>query len=155
MHRPGRTFGIDTSIKFVDFGIRMLLPFDLSNKKRLVGPWIDHDMPATAKTTYTRYTLAAVHHLGQLVKLKRIERRISAAELAQRLGVARGTLQRLERGDTTIALGIAFEACSLLSIPLFEEDRSRLTARIEDIDKRLALLPKAARARAVKLDDDF
>ena len=112
-------------------------------------------MPATAKTTYTRYTLAAVYHLGQLVKLKRIERRISAAELAQRLGVARGTLQRLERGDTTIALGIAFEACSLLSIPLFEEDRSRLTARIEDINKRLALLPKAARARAVKLDDDF
>lgn len=112
-------------------------------------------MPATAKTSYSRYTLAAVHHLGQLVRLKRIERRISAQELSSRLGVARGTLQRLEHGDPTVALGIAFEACTLLSIPLFEEDRSRLTARVDEAGRRLALLPKAARARAVKLDDDF
>ena len=54
-----------------------------------------------------------------------------------------------------LALGIAFEACTLLSIPLFEEDRSRLTARGDEAGRRLALLPKAARARAVKLDDDF
>lgn len=112
-------------------------------------------MPATAKTSYSRYTLAAALHLGQLVKIRRIERRISAEELASRLGVARGTLQRLERGDPTVALGIAFEACTLLSIPLFEEDRSRLTARIDETSQRLALLPKAARARAVKIDDDF
>jgi transcriptional regulator with XRE-family HTH domain len=112
-------------------------------------------MPGTTKAAYTRYTLAAARHLGQLVRLKRVERRITSEEFADRLGVSRGTVQRLERGDPKVALGIAFEACALLGIPLFEEDRARLTARIENADQRLALLPKAARARAAVLDDDF
>jgi transcriptional regulator with XRE-family HTH domain len=105
-------------------------------------------MPGTNKSAYSRYALAAVQHLGQLVRLKRIERRITSEKFADRLGVARGTVQRLERGDPKVALGIAFEACALLGIPLFEEDRSRLTARVKDAAERLALLPKAARARS-------
>lgn len=111
-------------------------------------------MPGTTKAAYTRYALAAATHLGQLVRLKRIERRITSEEFAGRLGVSRGTVQRLERGDPKVALGIAFEACALLGIPLFEE-RARLAARIDDTNQRLALLPQAARARASKLDDDF
>jgi transcriptional regulator with XRE-family HTH domain len=112
-------------------------------------------MPGTTKASYSRYALAAARHLGQLVRLKRIERRITSEEFADRLGVSRGTVQRLERGDPKVALGIAFEACALLGIPLFEEEQARLTARIDDTGQRLALLPKAARARAAMLDDDF
>ena len=111
-------------------------------------------MPGTT-LSYSRYALAAIQHLGQLVRLKRIERRITGEEFADRLGVARGTVQRLERGDPKVALGIAFEACTLLGIPLFEQERGRLTGRISDTAERLALLPKAARARGAKIDDDF
>src|SRR5438309_127801 len=95
------------------------------------------NMPGTTKSAYSRYALAAIRHLGQLVRLKRIERRITGEEFADRLGVARGTVQRLERGDPKVALGIAFEACTLLGIPLFEEDRARLTARVSDTAERL------------------
>lgn len=150
-----------TPTRFLDYVSIMLLTYSTESlcerhrTRTALMPNGAINMPATAKTSYSRYTLAAVRHLGQLVKLKRIERRISAAEFASRIGVARGTLHRLERGDPTVALGIAFEACTFLSIPLFEEDRARLTARIHETDQRLALLPKAARARAVEVDDDF
>ena len=81
-------------------------------------------MPASKKRSYARYTIAAVQLLGALVEAERKARRITAKELADRLGVDRGTLQRLEGGDPKVEVGLAFEACALLNIPLFEEDAS-------------------------------
>lgn len=112
-------------------------------------------MPATKKRSYARYTIAAVGLLGNLVQLERKSRRMSAQNLADRLGVSRDTVNRLEKGDPKVELGVAFEACALLSIPLFEEDLDAISHRAGEATSRLALLPKRARTRRVKVDNDF
>ena len=113
-------------------------------------------MPASKKQNYARYTLAALERLGQLVAIARREQRMTAQDLADRIGVARGMIQRLEVGNPKIDIGVAFEACTILSIPLLgEEDAATMTLRSDESRKLLALLPRYARARAVELADDF
>ncbi|WP_296311951.1 helix-turn-helix transcriptional regulator [Pseudomonas sp.] len=101
-------------------------------------------MAATKKRNYVRYTIAANTLLGSLVQMERKLRTVTAQELADRLGIDRGTVQRLEKGNPKVELGIAFEACALLGIPLFVEDDRLLTHRVDEIGERLALLPKNA-----------
>ena len=112
-------------------------------------------MPASKKRSYARYTIAAVELLGVLVALERKSRKMTAQELSDRLGIDRSTLQRLEAGDPKVELGLAFEACAILGIPLFEEDTQRLTARLDEGGRRLALLPRRSRPQQVKVSDDF
>lgn len=112
-------------------------------------------MPASKKLTYARYTLAAVALLGRMIEIERKSRRMTAQELADRLGVARGTVRRLEAGDPKVEVGLAFEACALMSIPLFEEDQGGLDSRIDEAGKRLALLPKHSRVQHMDAGDDF
>lgn len=112
-------------------------------------------MPASRKRSYARYTIAAVELLGSLVAIERKHRRMTAQELAARLGIDRGTLQRLEKGDPKVELGLAFEACAILGIPLFDEDVRGLTARLDEAGKRLALLPTRVRSSKPDVSDDF
>lgn len=105
-------------------------------------------MPGLKKHGYARYTLAAVQLLGRMVRVERIGRRMTAQDLADRLDVARGTVQRLEQGDPKISLGVALEACALLGVQLFRDDRRGISARLDQSSKRLAQLPKAARSAA-------
>ena len=112
-------------------------------------------MPASKKRNYARYTIAAVELLGTLVQLERKSRRMTAQEMASRLGIDRSTLQRLEQGDPKVELGVAFEACAILSIPLFEEDARGMTMRLEEAGKRLALLPSRVRPKQLHISDDF
>jgi transcriptional regulator with XRE-family HTH domain len=112
-------------------------------------------MPASKKQSYARYTLAAATLLGQMIQIERKARRMTAQELADRLGVARGTVQRLETGDPKVELGLAFEACALMGVRLFDENLGGLTGRVEETSRQLALLPKYARAKHRVADDDF
>jgi transcriptional regulator with XRE-family HTH domain len=112
-------------------------------------------MPASKKRSYARYTIAAVELLGTLVQLERKSRRMTAQDMADRLGVDRSTLQRLEKGDPKVELGLAFEACAILGLPLFEEDAKGLTMRLHEAGKRLTLLPSRVRARQLGVSDDF
>jgi DNA-binding XRE family transcriptional regulator len=112
-------------------------------------------MPASKKHNDARYTLSAAILIGRLIEIERKTRRMTAQELAERLGVARGTVQRLEAGDPKVELGLAFEACALMGIRLFDEDQCGLSGRLDEAGKRLVLLPKYARARQMVVDDDF
>lgn len=112
-------------------------------------------MPASKKQNYARYTLAAVGLLGSLVRLERTNKRMTAQDFADRLGIDRSTLKRLEEGDPKVELGLAFEACAMLAIPLFDEDLRGVTVRADEASKRVALLPKKVRARQVSVDNDF
>lgn len=112
-------------------------------------------MPASKKRIYARYTMAAVQLLGTLVQVERKSRRMTALELADRLGVDRSTLQRLERGDPKVELGLAFEACAILGIPLFEESGQGLARRLDEAGRRLALLPTRVRPKQPSVSDDF
>jgi len=112
-------------------------------------------MPASKKRSYARYTVAAVDLLGKLIQTERKSQRITALELAARLGVDRSTLQRLEHGDPKVEVGVAFEACAILGIPLFGEDTRGLTVRLDEASKRLALLPDRVRPKQLIVSDAF
>lgn len=109
----------------------------------------------TSPRTYSEYTAEAVLLIGQLIRIERKRRRWSEAELAERVGVARETLKRIERGEPTCAVGLVFEAATIVGVPLFEADRSSLRVHLERSEALLALLPNATRSTEKAVDDDF
>jgi transcriptional regulator with XRE-family HTH domain len=72
---------------------------------------------------------------------------MTVEDLAERVGVASGTVRRLEQGDPTVAIGIAFEAAVIVGVTLFDGDPSRRRLEAERVADRLALLPSAVRQR--------
>ncbi|MGA2165608.1 MAG: helix-turn-helix transcriptional regulator [Solirubrobacteraceae bacterium] len=105
--------------------------------------------------TYSRSTLEAAQLLGSQVALARRERRWSMRELAERAGITLPTLSKVERGDPTVSLGVAFEVATLVGVPLFYEDLTRLTLDLDRTRARAALLPQRVRVPAEGLRDDF
>jgi transcriptional regulator with XRE-family HTH domain len=92
--------------------------------------------------------------LGARVRLARREHRWTLQELADRVGVTEVTMRKVERGDLTVGLGVAFEAATIAGVPLFHEDRSRRALEAGRVEDRLAVLPQAVR-RPAEFDDDF
>ena len=111
-------------------------------------------MPKTSPAL-SRYGSEATRLLGLLIRQHRLERRMTAAELAQRAGVSRGFVQRAERGDPGCAIGTVFELATIVGICLFEADPLQLAATRAATEKTLKLLPASARMPALKVDDDF
>jgi hypothetical protein len=63
-------------------------------------------------------------------------------------------MRKVERGDPTVGLGVAFEAATVTGVPLFHEDRSRRLLEAGRVEDRLAVLPQLVR-RSSEVDDDF
>ena len=103
---------------------------------------------------YSPLTIEAARLLGRLVGAARREHRWTLDELAERVGVTRTTISKVERGDLTVGLGVAFEAAAVLGIPLFGADDNRRRMEAARTDDRLAVLPKSVRMPA-PVDDDF
>ena len=110
-------------------------------------------MALTAKHVYGRYTREAVALLGKQIALARRRRRMTAQSLAERVGISRGTLQRLENGDVKVEIGVAFEAAAIVGLRLFDADARGLAALAERTDDRLALLPRSVRGAADETAD--
>ncbi len=104
---------------------------------------------------YSRYAKEAVLLLGEQIRMARRERRWSQAELAERAGITPGTLIKIERGDPSVRLGTTFEVASLVGVPLFHADRSRLTLDLDRTRARSALLPERVRPRKEDVRDEF
>ncbi len=64
--------------------------------------------------------------LGERLKLARKRRRMTALQMAERLGVSRETLRRLENGSATTAVGTLVQALRILGLA---EDFARLAAQ--------------------------
>jgi ribosome-binding protein aMBF1 (putative translation factor) len=62
--------------------------------------------------------------LGALIREARNERKLTAQELADRAGISRGLLQRIEKGNLKCEIGAVFEAATIVGIKLFEADGS-------------------------------
>lgn len=107
--------------------------------------------------TYSPYTIAAAKLLGTEIARARRERRWSARDLAERLGTTRVTLSKVERGDPSVGLGVAFEAAALVGVPLFHENLGSLSADLTHAREKLALLPERIRPSQARsdVDDDF
>jgi len=54
--------------------------------------------------------------LGQRLRAARLRRRISTVLFAERMGISRDTLSRLEKGEPTIALGTYLRALRILGL---------------------------------------
>lgn len=101
----------------------------------------------------SRTTIEALALLGKLIRAGRIERRWSAQQLAERVGVSRALIQRIETGDPRSRVGAVFEAAVLAGVPLFERDPGRLGRHLAEQDSKLKLLPKAVHQKRAIVDD--
>ncbi|MBY0545384.1 MAG: helix-turn-helix domain-containing protein [Gammaproteobacteria bacterium] len=103
----------------------------------------------------SRYTALAISLLGKQIQLGRKQRKWSEAELASRAGIARATLQKIEKGDPHCAIGLVFEVAALVDIQLFEAEKPSLAQHIQQTNDKIALLPKRVRSPPRDIDDDF
>lgn len=107
------------------------------------------------KRTFSRYSTEASLLLGHQIKLGRKQRKWTEQELAERTGISRATLQKIEQGNMNCAIGLVFEAAVLVGVKLFETDNTSLTMQHERTNDKLALLPKAVRKSKKVIDDNF
>jgi len=104
---------------------------------------------------YSRYSLEAIALLGQLIRAGRLERKITAEEMASRMGASRALLQRIEKGNPGCAIGAVFEAAAITGVPLFDTDRDGLGSHRAVTGEMLRLLPRTARKSRRAIKDDF
>jgi len=113
-------------------------------------------MPSSSRA-YSRLAEQAVLLFGKQIELARKSRGMSERELAERIGIARSTLQRIEKGVPGVEIGSYFEAATVLGIPLFidEAHTTTLMPKIENTLSLIALMPKRARRKDKSVKDDF
>lgn len=112
-------------------------------------------MPKSITRTYSRYSRDTATLLGGLIRTARKERRLTVQEVADRAGISRGLLQRIERGDLKCEIGAVFEVATIVGVKLFDADESSITRHIRQTEDKLALLPKSIRKTTRVADDDF
>lgn len=105
--------------------------------------------------TYSKYAQEAGLLLGKQIRLGRKQRKWSEKNLAERIGISRATLQKIENGEMVCTIGLVFEAAALVGIPLFEQDKVPLSLRIEQASDKISLLPQRIKTKTKVVDDDF
>ena len=103
---------------------------------------------------YSSYSRDALKLLAQMIRRARIERKLTTQELADRAGISRGLVQRIERGDPGCAIGTVFETAAIVGVRLFDADQPTMAAHLSANNATLALLPKSVR-HSGKVKDDF
>jgi transcriptional regulator with XRE-family HTH domain len=109
----------------------------------------------TKQRTYSKYTHDAVILLGEQIKLGRKQRKWTEHNLADRAGISRATLQKIENGEMSCAIGLVFEVAALVGVNLFEQDKLPLSRHIEQTRDKIAVLPKRIQVKTKAVDDDF
>lgn len=113
-------------------------------------------MKTKKERAYSRQTKDAAILLGKHIQLGRKERALTALDLADRAGISRATLQKIEKGDPKCELGLYFELATLVGVPLFTVDSaSSFTLDIDRVNNKIALLPKSIRKKKKEVDDAF
>ncbi len=105
---------------------------------------------------YSRHTIEAAILLGKHIQFARKERTQTEMDLADRAGISRATLQKIENGDPKCELGLYFEVAILVGVPLFNVDSTAsFTMDMDRINAKLALLPKSIHKKKKAVDDAF
>ena len=65
-------------------------------------------MPKSVPRSYSQYTQEALTLLAGLIRAERIERHMTAQEVAERAGISRSMLQRIEKADAKCEIGAVF-----------------------------------------------
>jgi transcriptional regulator with XRE-family HTH domain len=103
----------------------------------------------------SRYAISAAALLGDLIRKARVTRKMKAVEVADRAGISRGLLRRIETGDPGCTIGTVFEVASVVGVPLFDADQSTLATTLEANREVMTLIPKSVRSPRSEADDDF
>lgn len=75
--------------------------------------------------------------IGENIKLARKRRKLTAEQVAERAGIHRATLHRVEKGDPTVAIGLYFNVLKVLNL---ESDFSKIAIddelgrKLQDLD---------------------
>lgn len=85
--------------------------------------------------------------MGEQIKLARLRRNLSAVLVAERAGISRATLQSVEKGAPTVAIGIY--AAVLHALNNLDKDLL-LIAKDDELGRTLQDLKLTVRKRAVK-----
>ena len=93
--------------------------------------------------------------MGEQIKLGRKQRRWTEKNLADRAGISRATLQKIENGDMSCAIGLVFEAATLVGVKLFDPDTTHLSKHIEQTRDKIAVLPQRIKTKIKVVRDDF
>ena len=112
-------------------------------------------MAKPAQRSYSRYAREAAELLGLMIHAARVERELTVTEVAERAGVSRGLIQRIEKGEMGSAIGAAFEVAAIVGLQLFEASPATLTQHLSMQRDKLTLLPKSVRTGRAKVKDDF
>ncbi len=112
-------------------------------------------MKQAIKQPYSRYSADAVQLMSGLIKVARKERKLTTQNLADRAGISRGLVQRIEKGDMKCSIGAVFEVAAILGIKLFDADQTSLSKNIRQNEDVLALMPKSIRKKTRVVNDDF
>lgn len=112
-------------------------------------------MPKPSSHISSRTSRYAVILLGKLIREARIEKKLTTVALAERGGVSRGLIQRIEKGDPGCAIGAVFEIATIVGVWLFDPDKAAIGNAINANRKTLTLLPKSVRKPKLKAKDDF
>ncbi len=113
-------------------------------------------MKPTKERAYSRYTMDAAVLLGKNIELARKERSLTEADLAERAGISRTTLQKIEKGDLKCELGLFFEVATLVGVKLFDVDSTTtFLSTMDRVNDKIALLPKSIRKKKKEVDDAF
>lgn len=117
---------------------------------------IGESMSSPSSRAYSRYTLEALRLFGKEIELARKAKKITAEALSEKCGVSRATLRKIERGEATTEIGIAFEAAAVVGIRLFgSENAQSLREAFSRSGDKAALLPQRVRLKGTKVDDAF
>ena len=87
-----------------------------------------------------------IAELGSQLKLARLRRKYSAETVAQRAGITRRTLSKVEQGDPAVALGVYARVMQVLRL----EDDLALLAVDDKLGRRLQDAGIVAKLRAPK-----
>lgn len=112
-------------------------------------------MPKPISRAQSRYATEALTLFGMMIRVARIEQKMTVSELAMRADVSRSLLQRIEEGDPGCSIGAAFEVAAIVGVPLIVEDPKTLALKMAHFKEKIALLPKAARKSSRVVKDDF
>jgi transcriptional regulator with XRE-family HTH domain len=112
-------------------------------------------MKQTKTHPYSRYSADAVQLMSSLIKVARKERKLTTQDIADRAGISRGLVQRIEKGDMKCSIGAVFEVAAILGVKLFDADETSLSKNLRQNEDKLALMPKSIRKKARVVNDDF
>ncbi|MBE9548601.1 MAG: helix-turn-helix transcriptional regulator [Proteobacteria bacterium] len=112
-------------------------------------------MKQTKTQAYSRYSAGAVQLMSSLIRVARKERKLTMQEIADRAGISRGLVQRIEKGDMKCSIGAVFEVAAILNIRLFDAEETSLSKHIRQNEDKLVLMPKSIRKKTRVVHDDF